>query len=315
MTLISGADIERIVLLQPIADGLTELSVLSGFASPNMLASVLATDGGSHIRIRLIVGMVGAQGISVGAHQGFMNLVRYHRRRVGVSYVIGDPVHSKVYVWSSADGPKRAYVGSSNFSSNGLQHGYEELLTPADPADCLAYINHYAAAALPCDDPALPPELIVLPSPVARIRGVTPGNRPWQAANAPFVDISLLTSRTPTGVAYGLNWGQREGRDPDQSYLPVPAQVARSGFLPRRGLRFTLLAPDGQALSVVVAQDGDKAIETPESNAILGRFIRDELGVPHGSAISRATLEEAGATSYRLYRVDEETYAVEFRGT
>jgi hypothetical protein len=65
-------------------------------------------------------------------------------------------------------------------------------------------------------------------------------------------------------------------------------------------------------MSAVVAQDGDKAIETPESNAILGRFIRSQIGLGSGEFITPDALRRANATQYRLFRIDDDTYAIEF---
>ncbi|MBL8998294.1 MAG: NgoFVII family restriction endonuclease [Gemmatimonadetes bacterium] len=311
----TDAAIERAVLIDPIRDGCTELRALSGYASPSIAYSLLAREGADAVEVHLTVGMVVADGISLGAHRGFIALQKVdYPGRVRVGYVVsGKPVHSKVYVWSRGGVPHRAFIGSANFTSNGLQGGYREILAEADPVASLAHVNLVAAAALACDSPDVPNNLVVLSTRrPRRDGGVLPQYHPWKADNAPYVDISLLNKRTGTGVAYGLNWGHRPGRDRDQSYLPVPAVVARTGFLPPRGRRFTLLAATGHALSAVVAQDGDKAIETPDSNAIMGRFIRAQLGLPNGSLVEAKDLRRANATGFRLYRVDAETYAIEF---
>ena len=264
MTILTDAAIERAVLIDPIREGCTELRALSGYASPSIVYSMLAREGAHAVKVHLTVGMVASDGISLGAHRGFLALQNVdYPGRVRVGYVVsGKPVHSKVYVWCRGGVAHRAFVGSANFTSNGLQGGYREVVVEADPSTSLAHVDRVAASALSCDSPDVPSDLVVLNTRrPRRDGGVLAQYHPWKADDAPFVDISLLNKRTATGVAYGLNWGHRPGRDRDQSYLPVPAVVARTGFLPQRGRRFTLLSATGQALSAVVAQDGAELLK------------------------------------------------------
>ena len=315
MTLWTDRDIQRVLIDDPVYSGCDELRVLSGYASPHVAYGLLSNPHARSIQVGITVGMVVADGISLGAHRGFLALqnVDYHGR-VRVGYIVqGKPVHAKLFVWCRNGTPVNAYAGSANCTANGLYGGYREVLVPADPVASFDFIRQAEADAVPCDDSRVPRELVVLNDKAHyRLRGIVPQHRPWEGAITETVDISLLNSRTDTGVAYGLNWGQRTGRDPDQSYLPIPARVARAGILPPRGTRFTLLADDGQALSVVVAQDGNKAIETPDSNAIMGRFIRAQLGLPAGVKIRAADLLRVRKSCYRLYKIDEETFAIEF---
>jgi len=39
----------------------------------------------------------------------------------------------------------------------------------------------------------------------------------------------------------GLNWGQRPGRQLDQRYLGIPANIQRSNFFPNTGIEFDYL--------------------------------------------------------------------------
>lgn len=315
MTILTEATLWREALSEPLAAGCTELWALSGYASPAVLYDLLAQPSLHPIQVRLIVGMVVQDGISLGAHRGFVALqTEHHPGRAFVRYVVsGQPVHTKLYVWCRNGVPYAAFAGSANLTRNGFSGGYQEVLVPAEPEAALALIRAAAERAVPCDSPAVPHELVVLSAGVRdRARGALPSYRPWRPEEVPSVDISLLNARTSTGVAFGLNWGHRGTRNRDESYLPVPRSVASLGFLPPRGQRFTLLSADGQALSAVVAQDGDKAIETPDSNAILGRFIRSQLRIPPGTRITAAELAQARVTGYRLSKLDDETFAVEF---
>lgn len=312
--LYKDSEIERALLIEPLRGGCDELHVLSGYASPQTVYSLLAREGADSLNIKITIGMVVADGISLGAHRGFVALQTVdYPGRVRTRYVVrGKPVHTKLYVWCKARVPHVAFAGSANFTRNGVHGGYREVLVPADPVASMTHLRSINAGTLGCDDPSFPKDLVVVSTRrTKRLTEVATQDRPWVGIDAGYVDIPLINSRMATGVAYGLNWGQRPGRDHNQSYLPVPAPIARSGFLPPRGKRFTLLTSDGQALSAVVAQDGSKAIETPDSNAIMGRFIRAELGLPSGALIIADHLKVARKTAYRLYALDDETYAIE----
>lgn len=51
------------------------------------------------------------------------------------------------------------------------------------------------------------------------------------------INIHLLDK---TGdVQYGLNWGHRDNRDKNQSYLQLPSDVYKSDFFPKKALIFS----------------------------------------------------------------------------
>jgi hypothetical protein len=125
-----------------------------------------------------------------------------------------------------------------------------------------------------------------------------------------FVEVSLLNDQTESGVSFGLNWGHRGARDRNESYLPVPAAVGRQKFLPDRGEVFRLEWPDGTFTDAVTAQDGGKAIQTCQGNAILGRKLRGALGLLPGSQITARKLKKRRMTGYRLERIARDHYRI-----
>lgn len=71
--------------------------------------------------------------------------------------------------------------------------------------------------------------------------------------------------------------------------------------------------PDvGPSMLCVVAQDGDKAIHTTESNAIIGKYIRARLGLFDGEYVTLAHLEGYGRTDLTIYKEDDETFHLDF---
>ena len=112
---------------------------------------------------------------------------------------------------------------------------------------------------------------------------VNPANCPICVVWLGMSGLSLSDCRTgETPPRSGINWGQRPGRDANQAHLSVPQDVVRSAFFPPRAVQFTMHPDFGPSMLCVVAQDGDKAIHTTESNAIIGKYIRARLGPFNG---------------------------------
>ena len=88
--------------------------------------------------------------------------------------------------------------------------------------------------------------------------------------------------------------------------------VARTDHFPPRGEVFTIITDDDKSLICVRAQDGGKAIHTTQNNSILGMYFRYRLGVPGGSLLSRSHLDSYGRTDIDFYKIDEETYYMDF---
>lgn len=110
----------------------------------------------------------------------------------------------------------------------------------------------------------------------------------------------------------GLNWGQRPGRNPNQAYLPVSADVQRNGFLPQPGISFTIECDDGAIFECVRAQQNGKAIETPTNNAIIGEYFRKRLGVESGESVALWHLIDYGRTSVEIFQLSGLRYYLDF---
>jgi hypothetical protein len=110
----------------------------------------------------------------------------------------------------------------------------------------------------------------------------------------------------------GLNWGQRPGREQNQAYLAVPAEVQRSGFLPERGEEFLVECDDGEIMKFVRAQANGKAIETSGNNAILGLYFRKRLNVRPGYMVTIDHLFRYGRLSVDLIAQNDYRYFLDF---
>ena len=130
-----------------------------------------------------------------------------------------------------------------------------------------------------------------------------------------YIRISLTATvrgkeRVPSRS--GLNWGQRPGRNPNQAYLPITAEVQRSGFFPAPGISFSVECDDGVVFECVRAQQNGKALETPADNALTGRYFRGRLGVESGESVAIWHLIDYGRTSIEIFKIAENSYFLDF---
>ncbi len=293
-----------------------KLTIISGFATANMAdrhLDVLAQKD-LFIDIELIIGMTVRSGIQKAQHLSFKKLVNSgaYGSSISCRYVNrGVPVHSKYYVWRDTNGrPLKAFLGSANYTRTGFGKAQMELMTEAsfdhfdsylacikkntincldDEADALAHTHHYPKIGeIEDTDDAI--------------------NK-----NKDSVTLTLLQAKNKDiHKAGGLNWGQRNGRDSNQAYIPIPKNIYQGDFFPERGEQFTVITDDGFPFIVVRAQDNGKALETTQSNAYLGEYFRRRIGVNSGAFVTKEDLLRYGRTDVTFTKIDDETYHMDF---
>ena len=59
-------------------------------------------------------------------------------------------------------------------------------------------------------------------------------------------------------------------------------------------------------------QQNDKAITTPASNAQLGEYFRNRLGLANGANVHTSDLKAYGRTDVVFYKIDDEQYYMDF---
>ena len=124
--------------------------------------------------------------------------------------------------------------------------------------------------------------------------------------------LSLLTKNGEIGKRSGLNWGQRNKRNRNEAYIPLPSHIAKSGFFPLDKQHFLVVTDDHHTLQLRVEQQNDKAITTPASNALLGEYFRNRLGLSNGAYVRKDDLLAYGRTDVTFYKIDEEQYYMDF---
>ena len=102
------------------------------------------------------------------------------------------------------------------------------------------------------------------------------------------------------------------GRNRNEAYIPLPASIARTRFFPLEERVFTVLTDDHHQLLLRVEQDRDKAITTPLSNALLGEYFRNRLGMAEGAMVTKADLERYGRTDVTFTKIEDELFYMDF---
>ncbi len=114
---------------------------------------------------------------------------------------------------------------------------------------------------------------------------------------------------------YGLNWGQRIGREPNQAYIQLPIEVYRSDFFPKKPEHFSVRTDDGQDIIFTRAQKTDEgtALQTPEDNSLFGKYLRTRMGIPLGDEITKEAILRYGCKELTFFKVGNQ-YFMDFSG-
>ena len=251
--------------------------------------------------------MVGQDGIDKKQHADFCKLTRKgaHGLNFSCRYVIGkNPIHAKAYLWSDdRDAPVMAFSGSANYTHRAFSQTQIENLT--DTA-CPSVQTLYRTArrnTVSCLEKQQVLRLIKLREP-----------KKTTQVSGEILKLSLLTNRGRgnTHTKAGLNWGQRMNRNRNEAYIPIPADIRRRRFFPPLRKPFTVITDDDDSFIFVVAQMEGKALETKQSNALLGEYLRARMGLPSGKYVTRKDLEKYGRTDVSFTKFDDGTYLMDF---
>lgn len=316
------SDLYKQVLLEPYQNGANQLFIVSGYASAAMISRHLAeTDPDNPIKLEIIIGMASWDGVSLSDHQGFQELsekfqggfiCRYHHGR--------HPVHAKLYAWYCDEMPMQGFLGSANYTQRGFGKAQQEAFISCSASAIRDYYLNLVEESILCTDSQADGliDFYVKSSKGGQlplqIREKGQYEVDYDLTGLEHIRVSFLTRENDSKIPQrsGLNWGQRPGREPNQAYIPLPAEVYNSGFFPPIGEHFALITDDGETIFCTRAQQHGKAIHTPENNSILGKYFRRRIGLPEGSLVSLEDLQQYGRTDVDIYKIDEESYYLDF---
>ena len=322
------------VLVEPFKPKAT-LYIVSGYASATMVSRHFNRLIGDRrrrasfirrqdLRIELIVGMAVQDGISQKDHEGFQEIAREYNGLFVCRYVAyRPPVHTKTFAWYADDVPNIGFTGSANYTQRAFGTSQREALMDHDAESARNYFDIIRQDTVDCSDPHVTDQIAIYDEPNYSMRATSESREETDYDESPpeiFSDlerlpheqVSFLDNRGRLPQVSGLNWGQRQGREPNQAYIRIPVSLARTGFFPPRFEHFTIITDDDKSLICVRAQDHAKAIHTPDSNSRMGLYFRHRLGLQEGSPVRLEDLERYGRTNVDFYKIDEETYYMDF---
>lgn len=307
-------DLAENVLFNPIRDGANRLCILSAYATPSMASWLLKSyeeQDISNVSVELIVGSVIDEGIDEASHNGFKEI--HENKSVGewghftCSYIRQPPANRQnYYIWLDGEKPMHAFMGTYSFTqASMLRHNSGTMRHYAAGA---AYSRYEKAVdrSIYCNHAEVEDYIVVKPSVIDTVPQIPDRIKEY------CVRLSLLARGGETGTKSGLNWGQRNNRNKNEAYIPLPITVARSGFFPLNKEHFLVVTDDHHTLQLRVEQENDKAITTPASNALLGEYFRNRLGLANGEYVTKEHLLKYGRTDVTFYKIDEEQYYMDF---
>jgi len=309
------------LLLNPAKRGADELFIVSGYASAVMASYHIEQlkKEKVNVKINLLVGMTSRDGLSLTNHQTFKSLMEStFFNTFNCSYLTEyPPVHSKVYSWFKDGNPVDAYIGSANYSQQAFVLGSQkEIASKCNPESAFEYYQSLIEKSIYCNHQEVEEQVAFYNS-----RNVVLSNRDiieleTSDYKAPVgldkITVSLLQTNGEIHKSSGLNWGQREGRERNQAYIPLQADVWRSDFFPKVGQHFTVKTDDRKILIFTRAQQNGKALHTPSNNSQMGEYFRNRIGVANGKFVTKENLISYGKTTVDFYKTDEEEYQMDF---
>ena len=324
----------------------TRLNIITAFTDTERISTymIALSEGMKNkrflkgIKVDITVGMTKSS-LSMKKHENICRLIHFLRTSKGMPditcrYVCsGQEVHSKLYIWGTPDGffdragylpylPVIGYCGSLNFTMNAF-YKRRETVSLCDPMKALTYWKELLPDTIDCLDPLAESKLKNIVNKNAEAAEEPDISEPDYATydGQKPVDVCrvslLFADGSGTGYGSGVNWGIRPNgykRDPNQAYIPYNVQDRIPGFFPDRVNpddkncpMFRVITKDFGSFHMRMAQQGNKALQSVESNAILGEWIRKEINAPSGGFITKKMLELHGKTyvTFRKY-LDED---------
>lgn len=313
-------DLTETVLFAPLSEGLADtIAILSGYATPNMASWYLKHLEEQCIKanVELLVGMTPKEGLSQNIHKAFVELHSSKSKDIQSSFSCSylqdnaPAEHGNLYIFLRNEEPIIAYTGSASFVQDSFIGAHRrEIMSPCNPSKAWQYYQRITNKAIYCNHNEL--ENYVKITTERTFLDEENTSATLKQENVARENLSLLTKSKTVGKHSGLNWGQRDGRNPNQAYIPVPLSVARSGFFPTDGRHITVSTDDNKILILRLEQAHNKALTTPLSNAELGEYFRNRLNLANGAPVTKSDLEKYGRTDVSFIKYDEEEYFMDF---
>lgn len=289
------------------------------------------------ISVEIILGMTKSS-LSQKKHEDICRMIRFLNSSKGMPKIScryicqGPEVHSKIYLWLTQDNEERlfpyvAFCGSLNYTMNAF-YKRRESVSICNALEAHKYYEELLPDTIDCFDPEVTEKLKNVANNTVDAF-IEPDNSEKdylvydKETPVDILEVSLLRADgSDTGYGSGINWGIRKNgtkRDKNQAYIPYNHKDKKEGFFPDRinpddenCPMFKVITKDFGSFHMRMAQQGNKALHSVESNAILGEWIRKRIGAPLGGYVTKQMLELYGKTSVTFRKYEDGTYLLDF---
>lgn len=300
------------ILFEPVAKGADRLCIITKYATPGMASWLITTyreRKKENIEINLIICSTCDKGISKVDHEEFRNLQGNRNSNktscFTCSYLFQSlNLKNNFYIWFKNGKIIQIFECPYDFTQASLLRKHNVISEDVKTRISLKIYDKIIKNSIFCNHSEIE-EYIKIQSPNVFLK-----DNISHSDNC--VHLSLLTKNNEIGKKSGLNWGQRGNRNPNEAYIPLPVGIARSGFFPLNKQHFMTITDDRHTLLLRVEQQNNKAITTPLSNALLGEYFRNRLGLHNGAYVTVNDLKRYGRTDVTFYKIDEEQYYMDF---
>lgn len=348
MLLVHSTHLENEVLFAPaLLNGLScqSLKIVTGFIDcGRIFTHLIALKDGSHgndkiyiggIHIEIILGMTKGVNLTHRKHQKICDAVRRINQTPGMPRIIcryiytGKEVHSKLYIWSCRRVPKIAFCGSANYTLNAFQKR-RECMTDCDAVEAEQYYCELLTDSVDCLDPNISTVMRFTDKSVDDSQEEVDEDNLENLSYDNYVHripidelrVSLLKANGDVGYGSGINWGIRPNgtkRNRNQAYIPYNVKNRKEGFFPDRlhpndknCPLFKVVTKDMGAFYMRMAQQGNKGLQSAEDNAIIGKWLRQKLGLNDGDFITLSHLLTYGSTEVIFKKFSNDIYTMDF---
>jgi hypothetical protein len=311
-------------LIAPAIKGANELWVITGYSSPAIVIKQLdrLEKAGIKVKIKILVGMIGLDGMEITSHLGFKKLTKIYGDVFSCRYVLKKSItHSKNYLWIKSGKPLLGFTGSANYSINAFSGKVIESLNGDDPCEIKELFEEIEKNSIDCTDPTVEKHFNIFKADSKKPTDYRDANEELQnlvekafdASGLKSLKLTLLKSRGAPAVhdSGGINWGHRDNRDRDEAYISVPTQF-QGTFFPDLKKRFKVICDDGEELEMVAEGANGKQITTPNGNWKLGRYLRKRLGLKSGVKVKIEDFEKYGRSDVVFYKKTSNLYYLDF---
>lgn len=303
-------------------EGIDEMIILSGYLGPHPIKKLEQLP----FKCKIIYGMYGVERIKNRLHSTLKNL-NSEIKNIDILYS-KIAVHSKCYVWKKKGNIVTALVGSANFSRNGLDTPYREILaeTTYDTFNPLnEYLDYIIDNSLLCTDDNIELRKSNQLSLDEKIK-------------SDICKISFLV-KGDVPKSSGINWGCSSGHTSEgDAYIKISTQCLKEYpnlFPPKReaptkkvkGARcfrqndeVEFIFDDGTIMSGILEGNGvsidgkvypKQMCSSPKKN-ILGKYLRKRMGLSNDKVITVEDFKRYGRSDIEVSLLSEGVYFLNF---